>query len=48
LLFIITSDKEFEGKNPPDEIIVIERFNESKSLKSTKVSTKKIINVKKE
>jgi len=40
-------DKLFTGKNPPDEINVIDKFNESKTLKSRNCKISKITNVNK-
>ena len=47
-MFVFTMvDKLLTGKKPPDEINVIAKFNESKSLKSKIFKITKIPNVKK-
>ena len=47
-LFIKILDKLFDGKNPPDEIMVMARFNELNILISKKFKITKIINVSNE
>jgi len=41
------TDKLFVGKKPPDEIMVIDKLNETKDLKSKIFNIKKIKKVKK-
>ena len=48
VLSLIIFDKSFTGKNPPDDIRLKARFNESKDLTDDKFKTIKIIRVKPE